>query len=362
GTYAITASATDSLGNSSPVSAALSLTIDTTSPTVDIIDVTPDPRSGGVPAIAIQFNEAIGNFTLGNLSLTRNGQGVALTNATLTSPDNVTWTLGNLVDSTNQVGSYSLLLRGSASTLITDRAGNLLLSNATEAWQVTSSAPTAATGTATPAIDFRGGRAGIRLRGTSRPEVLRGTNDRDVLEAFGNNDRLLGRGGVDRLLGGVNNDNLRGENGNDRLEGGDGNDRLDGGNNRDLLLGGNGNDALRGGSGDDILVGGAGQDRLTGGRGVDMFTFNTVTEGTDQITDFTSEDLIDLRGIFAQPAFAGTSPLSRFNQFVQLVQVGSNTEIRIDADGSGSGTTFNTLASLTNLSVGAIGAANFVIA
>lgn len=361
GTYSITASATDGLGNVSPISSALTLTLDTAFPTADIVDVTPDPRTASVSTIAIQFSEAIGNFTLANFSLVRNNQAVPLTGATLSSSDGITWTLGNLDASTSAAGSYTLLLRGTASTVVTDTAGNLLLSNVTEAWQVVGGTGGTGTATATPAIDFSGGAAGVRRRGTNDGEVLRGTNNRDSLQGLGGSDRLLGLGGVDRLRGGDDNDSLRGGNGNDRVEGENGTDRLEGENGRDLLLGGNGNDVLRGGAGDDILVGGAGQDTLTGGSGVDMITFNSVTEAPDRITDFNPEDLLDLRTIFAQAAFSGTSPIDRFNQFIQIAQVGTNTEVRIDADGTGSGMTFATLAILTSRSASAIGAGNVVI-
>ncbi len=56
------------------------------------------------------------------------------------------------------------------------------------------------------------------------------------------------------------------------------------------LNGGNGNDILIGGSGNDTLVGGLGNDTLTGGTGSDVFTINTLSEGIDNITDFSSLD------------------------------------------------------------------------
>ncbi|MDZ8256979.1 trypsin-like serine protease [Nostoc sp. ChiQUE01b] len=56
------------------------------------------------------------------------------------------------------------------------------------------------------------------------------------------------------------------------------------------LNGGNGNDILIGGSGNDTFVGGLGNDTLTGGTGSDVFTINTLSEGIDNITDFSSLD------------------------------------------------------------------------
>jgi Ca2+-binding RTX toxin-like protein len=59
-----------------------------------------------------------------------------------------------------------------------------------------------------------------------------------------------------------------------------------GGNGNDTLIGGNGNDFLIAGSSNDTLIGGGDNDTLTGGGGADHFTFNSPTEGIDQITDF----------------------------------------------------------------------------
>ena len=54
-----------------------------------------------------------------------------------------------------------------------------------------------------------------------------------------------------------------------------------------------GNDTINGGAGNDILIGGAGNDTLTGGAGNDQFVFNKITEGLDQITDFSLGDHVD---------------------------------------------------------------------
>ncbi|NJO78212.1 MAG: type I secretion C-terminal target domain-containing protein [Cyanobacteria bacterium RM1_2_2] len=150
--------------------------------------------------------------------------------------------------------------------------------------------------------------------------------------------------------------------GRDRLEGGSGDDILDGGKSDDLLLGGSGNDRLLGRRNHDILVGGSGNDTLTGGAGKDTFVFNSPLDATDTITDFeVNKDLIDLRAIFAKSEFSGTTPFARFHQFIELVEQGSDTEIRIDADGNGSRNDLVTLAVIQNVSVSAVKASNFVI-
>ncbi|NJR39412.1 MAG: hypothetical protein HC781_12080, partial [Leptolyngbyaceae cyanobacterium CSU_1_4] len=253
--------------------------------------------------------------------------------------------------------------------------GNLSLKvNATDAQgaktsqllKLTIANPTGITGISTALIDFSGGKKGVTRR--ARPGVLlRGTRQSDILRGTKGNDRIKSgkrsdSHGKDKLYGFDGNDRLKAGGGNDYIDGGRGDDFLEGGRGRDLLLGGEGNDRILGGDGEDILIGGSGTDTLTGGNGRDMFAFSNISEGKDAIADFNpTEDVIDLRSLFAQPQFAGATPFVRYLKYVQMTQVGASTEIKIDADGSGIGTAFTTLATLNNMSVGAIGSRNFVI-
>lgn len=201
--------------------------------------------------------------------------------------------------------------------------------------------------TATPpaAIDFKQGKPGDNVKGTPKGDKLTGTSDNDVLRGFSKNDRLFGKDG------------------NDQLDGGTGNDKINGGKGNDLLIGGLGNDRVVGGEGDDVLSGGLGADMMQGGAGRDVFVFsNNLASKTDKISDFnTTEDLIDLRPIFSKPEFACVSASDRFQQLVQVVQVGANTEVRVDADGTGSGTQFATLASLKNIAVTSLTSTSFIV-
>ncbi len=108
---------------------------DSTAPTVDINDVTPDPRTTQVDSITITFNEPVVNFDLADLSL-RLGAGSNLIGSTqtLTTADNRVWTLGNLGDLTIATGSYTLTLTATGSG-ITDLSNNALVSGATDTWQ-----------------------------------------------------------------------------------------------------------------------------------------------------------------------------------------------------------------------------------
>ncbi|MEH2063666.1 MAG: hypothetical protein V7K50_15620 [Nostoc sp.] len=62
----------------------------------------------------------------------------------------------------------------------------------------------------------------------------------------------------------------------------------------DIIKGLSGNDILTGGDGNDILIGGDGNDTLYGGHGTDTFVFNSFNEGLDQISDFATNELIQV--------------------------------------------------------------------
>lgn len=192
-------------------------------------------------------------------------------------------------------------------------------------------------------IEF-GNNPGSEKVGTSKKNTLNGGDADDVIKGGGGDDTLNGKGGNDQLLGQGGKDTVRGSGG------------------RDLLDGGTAKDNLLGQGGDDIIAGGGGADTINGGGGKDLIVFNSVNEGTDTINGFNvSQDLLDLRAIFSEPAFAGSSASARLAEFVQIVQVGANAQVQIDADGNGNGTSFVTLATLNNLTATALQTQNFVI-
>jgi Ca2+-binding RTX toxin-like protein len=101
--------------------------------------------------------------------------------------------------------------------------------------------------------------------------------------------------------------------------------------------GGTGSEILVGSDLDDILIGGQGRDILTGKGGVDTFTYNSITEGGDTITDFTvGEDKIDFCGLLRVLGYTGSNPIT--DQYIRFSGVGSSPDsfIRIDPDGIGS--------------------------
>lgn len=103
------------------------------------------------------------------------------------------------------------------------------------------------------------------------------------------------------FFGGIGEDFAIGGFGDDTLDGGFDDDRLNGEVGNDLLIGDNGDDELDGGfNGMDTLDGGNGSDQMTGGArdGPDTFRFRFgVAQGVDDITDFETEDRIELFGV-----------------------------------------------------------------
>ena len=148
GVHTFAAWAEDVAGNKSPVSPSLSATFDTIAPTADVLDVSPDPRDVPVDQVNIVFSEPVYGFDLGDVALTRNGLGVSLATATLTTSDNITWTVGNLGGATGQSGSYVLSLTATG-TGITDVVGNALAAAASDAFKVQTNVITGTSGSDT---------------------------------------------------------------------------------------------------------------------------------------------------------------------------------------------------------------------
>ena len=114
-------------------------TVDLTAPTVAVTPVTPDPRVTAADQITIVFNEPVTAFDLGDLTLKRDGGPNLLTaSQTLSTSDNVTWTLANLGGLTYLAGNYQLTVIAAG---ITDLAGNTLAAGATESWVMSVTAP-----------------------------------------------------------------------------------------------------------------------------------------------------------------------------------------------------------------------------
>ena len=151
GNYTLTLSAAasgiaDLAGNALQADALEQWVMDIDLPTLlDIVDVTPDPRNTAVSSISFTFSKAVLGFDLSDLELTRDDGTVSpnlLTAAqTLTTSDNVSWTLSGLSSLTALAGSYEFVL-DAATAGIVDAAGNALLVGGSEAWLTDLTAPT----------------------------------------------------------------------------------------------------------------------------------------------------------------------------------------------------------------------------
>lgn len=192
-------------------------------------------------------------------------------------------------------GTLTIAAGATTGTITVNVTGDTTIEN-DEAFQVTLSAPVAATlGTA-----------------VATSTIL--NNDQSVITGTAGNDTLNGTAGIDTINGNAGNDILNGNAGNDIMNGGTGNDTLNGGDGNDSLDGGTGVDILNGGNGNDLLLGSNGRDTMTGGAGADIFRFGAavadigVTAATrDIITDFSRAqgDIIDLSAIDANTGAGG---------------------------------------------------------
>lgn len=137
------------------------------------------------------------------------------------------------------------------------------------------------------------------------------------------------------------------------------NDVLEGSERNDQLFGQGGADRLLGAAGDDVLVGGAGRDTLLGGTGKDQFVYESVSQGGDRILDFTiSDDAIDLRDLLSRPEYTSADPIS---DYLRFNQIGTNTQVQIDPNGSAGGRSFRTLVTLNNVTAESLSSQNFLV-
>jgi hypothetical protein len=111
--------------------------VDVTPPTVNIANVSPATRAGAVDRIVISFSEPVREFEIGDLSLrrfTNNSVSLLPGSATLTTADNVTYTLGNLGGLTANSGIYTLTLPAAASGIVDQGGGHPLAQGASIQW------------------------------------------------------------------------------------------------------------------------------------------------------------------------------------------------------------------------------------
>ncbi len=190
--------------------------------------------------------------------------------------------------------------------------------------------------------------------------VIAGNEGDDVLLGLTGSDRVGGGSGDDWVSGNQQNDVLTGDEGNDTLYGGRDGDTLMGGDGDDVLSGDFGDDWLTGDNGSDTLMGGMGRDRLITGEGEDAIAYGTLDEGGDTVVDFTpgeGGDRLDVRSVLNEIGYRGVRAIA--DGYLALVQVGADTQVRLDADGEGDLNQFQTLVTLLDVNADELTSANF---
>ena len=135
GVHSITAKQTEPGEQQSAASPALQITVDATAPTAAFAAVSPDPRVNPVSSIGLSFSEVVSGLNLNALSLSRDGGANLLSGSqSISTLNNLSWTLGNLTTITSLSGVYQLLLTSALAPVI-DVAGNVA-GNALESFTV----------------------------------------------------------------------------------------------------------------------------------------------------------------------------------------------------------------------------------
>ncbi|MEO1524698.1 MAG: G8 domain-containing protein [Planctomycetota bacterium] len=112
---------------------------DTDPPTVDIVDVTPDPRNTHAGVVTIDFSEDVVGVDMNDFSLLRDGETVDLTGLSITQVSAEQYTV-DLSGVTTADGDYELRVHGAGSG-IQDLAGNALATDAVDQFMVDTTAP-----------------------------------------------------------------------------------------------------------------------------------------------------------------------------------------------------------------------------
>jgi Ca2+-binding RTX toxin-like protein len=125
------------------------------------------------------------------------------------------------------------------------------------------------------------------------------------------------------------------------------------------LIGNSGNNLLQGLAGNDRIMGKGGNDTLIGGTGVDRFIYTNLTDGVDIITDFnTQQDIIVLTNLLDSLNYTGSTPIA--DGYINLVQVGVDTQVRVDPDGVFGIASSSNLAILENIVANSLDNHNFL--
>ena len=113
------------------------------------------------------------------------------------------------------------------------------------------------------------------------------------------------------------------------------------------LIGSDFDDTMTGNTGSNVLIGGRGADTMTGLAGSDLFVIDPshiISASDDVITDYAAGDTIDLRGLFS--SMGSQSPTNATEAAATIRLLGN--VLQVDSNGTGAGTTWVAVATLTN--------------
>ena len=105
---------------------------DTTAPTADIVNISPDPRQTSVGVVTINFSEAVSGVGASDFSLQRDGGVIDIAAAMVQQVTPSQYTI-DLTAFTVQAGKYLLTLNASGSG-ITDASSNAMTTSASDDW------------------------------------------------------------------------------------------------------------------------------------------------------------------------------------------------------------------------------------
>jgi hypothetical protein len=101
-----------------------------------IASVVPDPHTTALSSIDITFSEPVTGFDLGDLTLTRDGSAVSLSGASLSTSDNIHYTLNGITNATTAMGIYLLTLSKTGTGIAGNPSGRPLSADATRSWEM----------------------------------------------------------------------------------------------------------------------------------------------------------------------------------------------------------------------------------
>ena len=121
-------------GNALASDADDAFVVDVTGPTVDIVDITPDPREASVGLVTIAFSEAVTGLDIADFSLTLDGSVVDLSELTVTPVSPTEYTVD--FSTVAQAGGTYVLTITAQDSGVQDLANNPLTEDASDSWEI----------------------------------------------------------------------------------------------------------------------------------------------------------------------------------------------------------------------------------